>query len=452
MSILPYENYKDSGIDWLAQVPRHWEVKAIKWISPVLRGASPRPIDDPTYFDEDGEFAWVRIADVSSSNGILNRTSQKLSQLGSSLSVKLNPGSLFVSIAGTVGKPCITTIKACIHDGFVYFPRMTIEPKFLYRIFEAGTCYGGLGKWGTQLNLNTDTIGSIRVAVPPKSEIEAILTFLDYETGKIDALVREQRRLIELLKEKRRAIISHAVTKGLNPSAPMKDSGIPWLGEVPEHWNVKRIKRVTRSLEQGWSPQCEGFPVDSLEEWGVLKVGCVNGGTFNPAENKKLPPDLKPIPELGIAADDLLVSRANTRELVGGAAVALMSHPNLLLCDKLYRLRLEAGICSPHFLAQYLSTPKVRGQIELSATGASSSMLNIGQATIREMPVALPPIDEQFAIVASIESATNRLEALISQAAQAIVLLQERRTALVSAAVTGKIDVQGLAVPRAEAA
>lgn len=147
---------KPSGVEWLGDVPEEWKVISIKWISPVSRGASPRPIDDPKYFDPDGEYAWVRIADVSASDGLLLETTQRLSALGSSLSVKIEPGELFISIAGTVGKPCISGIKACIHDGFVYFPLLAIDPKFLFRIFEAGTCYGGLGKWGTQLNLNTD--------------------------------------------------------------------------------------------------------------------------------------------------------------------------------------------------------------------------------------------------------------------------------------------------------
>ena len=208
----PNAPMKDSGIEWLGEVPVGWEVISIKWLSPVQRGASPRPIEDPKYFDDNGEYVWVRIADVSASNGKLRETTQQLSELGSSLSVKLQPGDLFVSIAGTVGKPCITQIKACIHDGFVYFPRLSINPLFLYRIFEAGVCYQGLGKFGTQLNLNTDTIGSIRIALPPKDELQQILSFIDTETAKIDTLIAEALHAITLLKERRSAQISAAVT------------------------------------------------------------------------------------------------------------------------------------------------------------------------------------------------------------------------------------------------
>ena len=149
--------------------------------------------------------------------------------------------------------------------------------------------------------------------LPPLSEQTLIAEFLDGETAKIDALVAEQRQLIELLKEKRQAVISHSVTKGLNPDAPMKPSGIEWLGDVPEHWQVTKIKHIACSLEQGWSPQCEGYPVESDAEWGVLKVGCVNGGIFNPSENKLLPQDLEPIRTLAIQSGDLLISRKYSR-------------------------------------------------------------------------------------------------------------------------------------------
>ena len=208
----PYAEYKDSGVEWLGEVPGHWEVVQIKWLSAVRRGASPRPIDDPRYFDEDGEYGWVRIGDVTASDGFLTETTDRLSELGASLSVKLNPGDLFVSIAATVGKPCITRIKACIHDGFVYFPHLSINARWLYRVFEGGQCYVGLGKLGTQLNLNTDTIGSIYVAVPNIGEITRILDYLDTETARIDALITEAEETITLMQERRSALISACVT------------------------------------------------------------------------------------------------------------------------------------------------------------------------------------------------------------------------------------------------
>jgi len=216
---------KDSGVEWLGEVPEGWEVIAIKWLSPVQRGASPRPIDDPKYFDEAGEYGWVRIRDVTASNGRLKSTEERLSSEGSLYSVKLEPGQLFVSIAGSVGKPCITEIKACIHDGFVFFPDLRDGKDWVYTLFESGECYQGLGKLGTQLNLNTDTIGSIRIPMPPKPERVEILRFLDRETAKIDHLISETEDTITLMQERRSALISSVVTGKLQVPGVPQPSG-----------------------------------------------------------------------------------------------------------------------------------------------------------------------------------------------------------------------------------
>ncbi|HBO69731.1 MAG TPA: hypothetical protein DD658_06185 [Deltaproteobacteria bacterium] len=209
---------KESGVEWIGKVPGHWAVKALKWESPVFRGASPRPIDNPIYFDEQGEYAWVRISDVTSAGMYLDVTEQRLSDLGSSLSVKLEPGRIFLSIAGSVGKPCITQIKCCIHDGFVYFPMWKGNTKFLYYVFASGEPYKGLGKMGTQLNLNTDTVGAIILGVPCVEEQNEIADYLDRETAKIDAFVSKVQQSIEKLREYRQSLISTAVTGKINVS------------------------------------------------------------------------------------------------------------------------------------------------------------------------------------------------------------------------------------------
>lgn len=211
----------DSGVEWIGEVPEHWTVRAIKWITPVLRGASPRPIDDPKYFDEDGQYGWVRIADVSASDGLLTSTEQRLSELGDSLSVKQEPGDLFLSIAGTVGKPCIAGIKCCIHDGFVWFPSIGHDAlrDWLFAIFESGFAYAGLGKMGTQLNLNTDTVGSIRVPIPPVDEMRRILDRAREERAANLALQSHVEKHVSLLREYRSSLISAAVTGQLNVDA-----------------------------------------------------------------------------------------------------------------------------------------------------------------------------------------------------------------------------------------
>jgi type I restriction enzyme S subunit len=203
---------KDSGIEWLGEIPQHWESLKIKRLTVIKRGASPRPIDDPKYFDDDGEYAWVRIADVTASERYLETTTQKLSELGKSFSVPLEPGQLFLSIAGSVGKPIITKIKCCIHDGFVYFPDLKVNQEFIYYIFYSGQPYLGLGKMGTQLNLNTETVGGITIGFPPLQEQQKIAEYLDQKTAEIEEQKTKIKKAIDLLKEYRTALITNAVT------------------------------------------------------------------------------------------------------------------------------------------------------------------------------------------------------------------------------------------------
>ena len=212
----PYPSYKASGVEWLGQVPEHWEVRRVKSLSLVKRGASPRPIADPKYFDDYGEYVWVRIADVTASGRYLERTTQRLSALGQSLSVPLEPGALFLSIAGSVGKPMITRIKCCIHDGFVYFPQFNGVVEFLYRVFASGAPFARLGKLGTQLNLNTDTVGNISLGWPPSEEQVAIVRYLNKATGDIDSAINGARRQTELFHEYRTRLIADIVTGKLD--------------------------------------------------------------------------------------------------------------------------------------------------------------------------------------------------------------------------------------------
>lgn len=208
----PNAPLKDSGIDWIGQIPEHWEVRRIKSFCIVKRGASPRPIDDEKYFDDNGEFAWVRIADASASERYLLSTTQKLSTLGASLSVKRFPDDIFLSIAGTVGKAIITKIKCCIHDGFVWFKNLNYNSELLYYIFESGQPYLGLGKMGTQLNLNTDTVGNIPIPYMSNDEQQQIANYLDKKTAEIDSTINKFKVQIDKLKEYRQALITEVVT------------------------------------------------------------------------------------------------------------------------------------------------------------------------------------------------------------------------------------------------
>ncbi len=225
------------------------------------------------------------------------------------------------------------------------------------------------------------------------------------------------------------------------PYPAYKDSGVEWLGEIPAHWEVKRVRHIVRQLEQGWSPECENREAGE-EEWGILKAGCVNRGVFVASEHKALPSTLQPIPELEIKQGDLLMSRASgSRELVGSVAVVPECRPRLLLCDKVFRLHVNAE-AERHFVAYAMNSRIGRWQIELVLSGGSGLANNIAQGVVKDLTLAMPEPDEQCAITTFLDGETARIDALIAKVRDAIDRVKELRTALISAAVTGKIDVR----------
>lgn len=440
MTLPRYAEYKDSGVEWLGPVPKHWAVSQSRRMFKVR--------SEPAFPDDQMLTASQKYGVLFQAEFMLREGRRVVEVIQGVESLKhVEPDDFIISMRSFQGG-----IEWCRLRGSTSFHYVMLTPiKWVWPAFFAyllkSLPYIQALRRTTDLirdgqELRFSNFAQVPLPVIPADEQAAIAAFLDHETAKIDALIAEQERLIALLAEKRQATISHAVTRGLDPDAPMKDSGVAWLGEVPTHWDVERLKRVVLSIEQGWSPQCENFPAEDPEEWGVLKVGCVNGGIFDAKENKKLPPVLAPMPEYSLKAGDLLISRANTKELVGSAAVVPSNFDRLLLCDKLYRLRLARDDCLPDYAAAVIGTREARSQIELAATGASSSMLNIGQSVVLDLPLPLPSVDEQRAIIDFLRSETDRLAELSDGAQHGVALLKERRSALIAAAVTGQIDVR----------
>ena len=238
------------------------------------------------------------------------------------------------------------------------------------------------------------------------------------------------------------------------PAYPVyRKTGISFLDRLPADWSARRLRFITAGIEQGWSPQCDN-DIAADDGWGVMKVGCVNGHQFDPLENKALPADLEPLPEYELHPGDVLISRANTRDLVGSAAVVPHDvRPKLLLCDKLFRLSPDPQI-DERYLTYFLRTPAARYQYEKNATGASGSMQNIGQDTIKNLVLPIPPRAEQQNIATFLDWKTSQIDTLItkkqalSHGLAGLEFLVEYRTALITAAVTGQIDVRGVDVPQ----
>ncbi|MDP1646196.1 MAG: restriction endonuclease subunit S [Thiobacillus sp.] len=430
MSFPRYPNYKDSGVEWLGAVPGHWDLKRIGYyfserrekasdkdfpaLSVTKYGIVPQ-LDTAAKSDDSDNRKKVLKGDF-----VINSRSDRKGSAGAS---ELD-GS--VSLICTVLKP-----QEQVHTPFVHH-LLRCQP------FQEEFYRNGKGIVADLWSTNYAEMRNILLGMPPLAEQTQIAAFLDRETAKIDELVAEQRRLMELLKEKRQAVISHAVTQGLNPDAPMKPSGIEWLGDdVPEHWEVGPLKRywsVTDCKHVTAEFVDDGIPLASIREvqsrWVALEnakctteyfyASLIEGGRC---------------PLLG----DLIFSRNAT---VGEVAQVNADHPRFAMGQDVVLLRKLSPKYSSDYLQHVIRSPIIILQLANMMIGSTFKRINVEE--IRSFVIPSPPQTEQAEIAAFLESEVERFDALTAEAQRAIDLLQERRTALISAAVTGQIDVRGL--------
>ena len=421
---------KNSGVEWIGQIPESWNTIRLKMIAPILRGASPRPINDPKYFDDNGNYYWVRINDVTKSNGYLYSCAQKLSNIGAELSVKLEPNTLFISICATLGKPCITKIPCCIHDGFIYFYRLDKRlNKYLYYVFEAGKCFEGLAKLGTQQNLNTFLIGNIKIALPYNhKQIQAIANYLDDKCAQIDNITDTINEQIEILKQYKKSVITDAVTKGLDPNVPMKDSGVEWIGQIPEKWEVKKFKynlyrinqvnnsddNIVLSLyrDYGIVPKDSRDDNHNVTSQDTSKYRQVEIGNFVINKMKAWQGSVAVSEYKGIVSPAYYVYGFKT-----GAIYKKYFHYLLRSCYKEEFRRLSGGIRE--------------GQWDLPAEALENTM------------ILLPPISAQQAIADYLDDKCAKIDAVIADKQTQLETLAAYKKSLIYEYVTGKKSVPG---------
>jgi type I restriction enzyme S subunit len=433
---------------WLDNIPSHWVRDRLKAAGTLIAGSA-----FPEEFQgiSEGEIPFYKVSSLGSSldGKSLDESPNTISlSTAKKLRARIIPrGAVVYAKIGAallLNRRRMTTMPCCIDNNMTAFvpdtDRMLPEWAFY---FLSVVDLRELANPGAVPSISEGYQSTIPIVIPPVVEQKAIAAFLDRETAKIDALVAKKRRLIELLQERRTALITHVVTRGLDPTAPMSESGVEWLGPIPARWEVRRLRHVVKRIEQGWSPECESREA-GMEEWGVLKAGCVNGGTFVATENKALPVGITPLEELEVRDGDLLMSRASgSRDLVGSVAVVSGCRPRLLLCDKIFRLHTDDEIDDRRFLAYALNSRMSRWQVEAVLSGGSGLANNIAQGVVKDLVIPRPEKDEQRAIVAYLDELTARIDELLANIRSGVDLLTELRTALVSAAVTGKIDVRG---------
>ncbi|MHB9445721.1 restriction endonuclease subunit S domain-containing protein [Mesorhizobium sp. RSR565B] len=355
----------------------------------------------------------------------------------------VEPGDLAINkMKAWQGSVAISDFRGIVSPAYFVFKALHNENSrylhYLLRSAEYTAAYLSISKGirPNQWDLEPQEHSRMPVLVPPPPEQAAIAAFLDRETGKIDALVEEQKRLIELLKKKRQAVISHAVTKGLNPGFPMKASGIEWLGDVPEHWEAKKLKALTPQITVGIVVEPSKYYADSgvpaLRSLNV-RPGRINseGLVYISAEANEA------LEKSQIRAGDLVAVRSGQP----GTTAVVPEEFDGANCIDLIIIR-KPTFGSEWFLCWFLASDVAVRQFAEGSGGAIQQHFNIG--TAMNLVVAVPPPDEQIEIANFLRDATSKVDLLIEEAERAVELLCERRTAIISAAVTGKIDVRGV--------
>ena len=435
-----YAEYKDSGVEWLGEIPRDWMATELKRNCKVTDGSHYSPA-----IEVEG-LPFISVTDVGvnkinfiDSKKISDQSFERLVKEGCKPSV----GDVLLTKDGTIGRACIVTEQmpdfVILSSLGLLTPSKKLVNKYLYYYLISGINIDQMNSviHGSALRRMTiSKINDLVIAFPQKEEDQTqIASFLDHETAQIDTLIEKQQTLIQLLKEKRQALISHAVTKGLNPDAPMKDSGVEWLGEVPEHWSVIKLSNYAIPLN---GDRGANYPSgnDFVDE-GVFFISTseVVDGYIKTDTASKI--TLKKYNQLGglkIKKGDIIYC---LRGSVGKSGICTFNEGTI--SSSLMGIRSVS--IEPYYLKLLLASSSELQQRSMLVTGSVSA--NLSAQNVMGYRFAIPEKVEQLMIIAHVENSLEKIDILLSKATQAIQLMQERRIALISAAVTGKIDVRG---------
>ena len=436
-----YSKYKPTGDEWLEEIPFGWQLNEGKRLFSNRREASQ---------DEDEQLAASQQYGVVPQTLMMSLNDAKvmLALKGTSTFRHVETGDFVISLRSFEGGIESSSYTGCVSPAYtVLAARRRIIHEYYRYLLKSGPFVAALQSTTDSLRdgkaITFSQFGAIRLPIPSLEEQTRIAKFLDYETAKIDALIEKQQQLIALLKEKRQAVISHAVTKGLNPDAPMRDSGVEWLGEVPAHWTATALKHHARVID------CKHVTAEFVDDGiPVASIGEVKGWHVDLTTAKKttdqfydalIGGERRPQP------GDIIYTRNAT---VGEAALVDMNMPKFAMGQDVCLIR-PGAYARPAFLLHCLKSPVVSTQLDLAMVGSTFKRINVDD--IRNFSVTLPPADEQTGIVDELSKKLPRYDALVGVAESTIALIEERRTALISAAVTGKIDVRGWKAPEPDA-
>ena len=438
MSFPAYPAYKHSSVEWLGDIPSHWNIKKFRYVFEE----SPEKITDEVVGDMLSVSGYRGIEVKQYDDEGRRRTDEELFGYRVVRPGQLVVNTMWLNNAG---------LGVSEYEGHVspayrsYWIDPAMDKRFIHHLMRSGAYVQGYTRLLTgirpnSLQMGRDDLMVFPVLLPTKSEQTQIARFLDHETARIDVLIEEQQRLIELLKEKRQAVISHAVTKGLDPTVPMKDSGVEWLDKVPAHWDVSPLKYLV-NFRSGGTPSKE-----NLDYWD----GDIPWASAKDLKQEVLADTIDHITEFAIESGAAsLVPVGSILIVVRGMILARIFPVTEALVPMAINQDLKAVIPSERICGKYLAVLLRGSSLEslsrLDEAGHGTKALRMENWSSMELPV--PPVKEQISILGALERETAQLDSLIEDAEHSIELLVERRSALISAAVTGKIDVRGWQPP-----
>jgi restriction endonuclease S subunit len=411
-----YSEYNSLDYPFLEKMPKHWEICPLKIVSKFRQGKLHEP-----YIHEDGKFICVNSRFVSTEG-------EKFKFCSKNLSPVENKDILMVMSDLPNGRALAKALYVQEDNNYALNQRVCaitatkIDARFLYYQLNRNEYFLSLDDGCNQTNLSNDIFKNFPTLVPSKEEQQKIANFLDHETTKIDTLITKQEKLIELLKEKRQAVISHAVTKGLNPGVPMKDSGVEWSGEIPKHWALKRIKDTASLIN--------GFPFDSKRFEANNGIPLVRIRDINSNNTQ--------VGFMGSVPDESLINYGDILiGMDGDFNVALWSGGIAALNQRVACIRADSELLQKYIY--YILPFNMKAVNDLTYF---TTVKHLSSIDILKTLYPLPPTNELFKIVNFLDEQTAKIDTLMAKQEKAIKLMKERKTALISAAVTGKIDVR----------
>ena len=425
---------KDSGVKWLGKIPAHWEVKRLKYLGELQGGAG---FPHQEQWDTTQEFPFFKVGDmaVDGNHREMTKYQHTVSRdTAIRLGAYLFPPSTIVfakvGAALMLNRRRMIVRLSCIDNNMMGFIPHVPDPDWMM-YWLSGLDLGKLANPGAVPSVNEGQMREQEVVIPPLPEQQAIAAFLDRETARIDALVAKKERLIELLQEKRTALITRAVTRGLDPNAPMKDSGVEWLGEIPAHWGVTKLRRLI-------TPVAHPLKVDPEQVYQEIGIRSWGRGIFHKD------------PIAGVDLGDKRVFKLRPGELVlnivfaweGAVAVISEREKEMVASHRFPTFQHDATVADLDYLLMFLQSEHGWGLMGLNSPGAAGRNRTIRIHSFLEEELPIPPIKEQREIVAFYRTEEHRLQSLSEKVKEAIDRLRELRNALISAAVTGQIDVR----------